>query len=250
MANIIFQPALGAKGTLSDFYDGSSFVPNPFLQTANEFILNDGSGAGIQFNGAGFLYFNHLPFTGVIANLAFFDSASDNLITVDGLAVTVATLASAVAAHSPNGILKLVNSGADVVTGTDLADDLRLAAGAGRDTIHGGGGNDVIVGGGGADRIYGDAGSDKLTGGSGGDAFIFAVGSGHDTITDFHNIGGKGDDKIWITLAKDSAMTVTESTNATTHVTSVLLDFGSGDAITLTNWHLADIGTNDFHIYI
>ena len=250
MANIIFQPALGAKGTLPDFYDGSSFTPNPFIQTTSEFILNDGSGAGILFNGTGFQYFNHIPFTGVIANLAFFDSASDNLITVDGLAVTVASLASAVTAHNPNGILKLVNGGNDLVTGTDLADDLRLAAGAGRDTIHGGGGNDVIVGGAGADRIYGDTGNDKLTGGSGADAFVFAVGTGHDTITDFHNIAATGDDMIWITHAMKIAMQTSESTDAMTHVTSVLLDFGAGDTVTLTNWHVADIGTSDFHIYV
>ena len=66
------------------------------------------------------------------------------------------------------------SSGDDRLTGDSDAN--RLAGGPGNDKIDGAGGHDVIVGG---------LGNDLLTGGSGNDTFIFEMGSGADTITDF-----------------------------------------------------------------
>ena len=159
MANIIFSETLGPLGKLGSFYNGSSFVPNPFLEQPNEFVLNDGSGAGILFNGTGFGYLNHIPFTGSIANLSFFDSALATLISVDGLTLAVSDLVSAVSAHGVTQILDLVNGGNDVVTGSSIADDLTIAPGAGDDVINGGDGNDLIAGGAGADTINGGDGA-------------------------------------------------------------------------------------------
>ncbi|MHA6299952.1 hypothetical protein [Devosia sp. CAU 1758] len=63
------------------------------------------------------------------------------------------------------------------------------------DLIEGYGGNDTLVGGHGADELYGGDGDDRLiggegfdwlVGGAGKDTFVFAPGSGEDTIHDFH----------------------------------------------------------------
>jgi len=63
------------------------------------------------------------------------------------------------------GVSGTGNGLANVITGTE-----------GANTLRGGGGNDRLIGGGG---------SDMLTGGSGGDVFVFALGFGNDTVTDF-----------------------------------------------------------------
>lgn len=51
--------------------------------------------------------------------------------------------------------------------------------------LEGGTGADTLVGGDGNDILRGGRGDDVLTGGGGADTFIFAVGDGHDRITDF-----------------------------------------------------------------
>ena len=58
------------------------------------------------------------------------------------------------------------------------------------DTILGTGGNNVLNGGAGSDTLIGRGGNDTLTGGPGADSFLFAVGGGHDTITDFSPADG------------------------------------------------------------
>ncbi len=107
--------------------------------------------------------------------------------------------------------------GADIIRGTSGDDVLRgdgndrsssaggvggsdiIYGGAGNDRIGGKGGNDILFGEEGDDRLWGDAGDDILfggagndvltgddnSGGKGSDTFVFAVGEGTDTITDF-----------------------------------------------------------------
>lgn len=109
--------------------------------------------------------------------------------------------------------------GNDIVSGQDGDDRLRggrdsdtLIAGDGKDRLQGGSGNDILFGqagndnltgaggadtlsgGNGIDRLFGRRGSDELTGGQGGDRFIFNLGDGSDTITDFE----QGADRIRI----------------------------------------------------
>jgi hypothetical protein len=55
----------------------------------------------------------------------------------------------------------------------------------GNDSLYGGSGNDQIWGGAGDDLISGGRGNDILMGGAGSDTFVFARGSGTDTIRDF-----------------------------------------------------------------
>lgn len=91
--------------------------------------------------------------------------------------------------------------GADVVSGGLGADNLFGGAGDdflsgddGNDKVYGGTGSDTLVGGLGSDsltagsdgsKLEGGAGRDLLVGGAGQDVFIFATGSGRDTVIDF-----------------------------------------------------------------
>jgi Ca2+-binding RTX toxin-like protein len=74
-------------------------------------------------------------------------------------------------------------AGRDTLTGGDGND--RLAGGAGDDDLFGEGGRDRLAGGGGDDILDGGAGPDRIAGGGGADAFVMALGTGSDRITDF-----------------------------------------------------------------
>ena len=103
--------------------------------------------------------------------------------------------------HGGNGNDTLTGgSGADLIYGQAGNDTLaggggddRLDGGLGKDHLYGGDGNDVLTGGADSDTLAGDAGddtldggtgSDTLTGGAGDDTYVFANGSGADTVRD------------------------------------------------------------------
>ncbi len=73
--------------------------------------------------------------------------------------------------------------GNDRLEGGDMGDVLRGEAG--EDHLLGGDGLDLLFGDAGDDRLDGGLAPDSLTGGDGADTFVFAVGYGTDTITDF-----------------------------------------------------------------
>lgn len=69
------------------------------------------------------------------------------------------------------------------ITGTNGRDD--LYSGGNADYIDGGAGDDTLVGNGGDDTLEGGKGADSLEGGSGADTFVYSLGDGNDTITDY-----------------------------------------------------------------
>ncbi len=78
----------------------------------------------------------------------------------------------------------------------------------GMDILLGGAAGDWLDGGGGDDLLHGGGGVDQMTGGTGADIFGFAVGNGHDVITDFV----AGEDMIhlfgygsWLSITQDGA---------------------------------------------
>ena len=71
------------------------------------------------------------------------------------------------------------------LTGTTGNDSLN--GGEGDDSLNGGAGNDKLDCGAANDILIGGSGKDTITGGSGSDVFVFELGSGRDTITDFQN---------------------------------------------------------------
>ncbi|MBC6981701.1 calcium-binding protein [Caulobacter sp. 17J80-11] len=72
--------------------------------------------------------------------------------------------------------------------------DDRLTGSAKADVLEGGYGDDVISGGGGGDTLLGDVGNDVITGGAGDDRFVFSLGDGQDTVTDFQ--AGGAEDRL------------------------------------------------------
>lgn len=87
-----------------------------------------------------------------------------------------------------------------------------------------------IVGNSAANVITGMGGNDTLTGGGGNDTFAFSVGFGKDVITDFNS----AIDTLQFTGMNKAAMKVAQSGS------SVVIDFGGGDSVTLLNTKVTD----------
>ena len=81
-------------------------------------------------------------------------------------------------------------------------------------------------------RLVSNAGNNSLTGGTGADTFAFLLGSHADTITDFTVADN---DTIDATPYHAVAHTVTQSG------TSVIIDFGSGNTVTVLKTNVADV---------
>lgn len=122
----------------------------------------------------------------------------------------------------------------------------RLQGGTGRDSLFGQAGNDNLTGAGGADtlsggdgidRLFGRRGNDELTGGDGGDRFIFNLGDGFDTITDFD----QGADRIRIGTGADvfADLTITQVGD------DALIAFGNVRILALDE-NADDFTTSDF----
>ena len=75
--------------------------------------------------------------------------------------------------------------GNDDVTIDLLGGNDTIKTGSGDDTLKGGAGNDTITGNGGDDTLIGGLDDDRLEGGEGNDTYIFNLGDGHDTISDY-----------------------------------------------------------------
>lgn len=119
-------------------------------------------------------------------------------------------------------------------------DDL-LEGGDGADDLDGDAGNDSLFGGTGNDLLNGGAGNDILTGGAGADVFEFYRGSGRDVITDFTN----GVDRIEIDgLGRAGIEALIGAARQVGR--DVVLDLGSGNAVTLQNFLLSDLDLSDF----
>ncbi len=119
-----------------------------------------------------------------------------------------------------NGIANVITGGA----GNDT-----LNGGNQNDTLNGGAGNDTLNGGNQNDRLIGGTGDDTMNGGNGLDIFMFAAGSGADTINGFDANAANGQDlldltALGITAANFAARVLIEDLGANTRVTIDGLD--------------------------
>jgi Ca2+-binding RTX toxin-like protein len=108
-------------------------------------------------------------------------------------------------------------AGDDVLVGTNVVD--RINGLAGNDTLSSGAGDDTIRGG---------LGNDTLNGGTGNDTYVYALGDGHDTITDVQGI-----DRVVFTAGLSSADAV-----ATQNGDDLVLTLSATDSITVSNWYV------------
>jgi len=142
-------------------------------------------------------------------------------------------------------------AGDDVVLGEAWND--RLTGGHGRDTVASGQGDDTASGGEDADLLSGQAGDDFLGGDAGGDrlfgeeeddVFVFAPGSGRDTISGFGQ--SSADDDV-IRFAPDSFTSFEQVMGNTRQDGSgVVITGGTGDAVTLVNVSLLPLTPMNF----
>ena len=132
------------------------------------------------------------------------------------------------------------DSNYDILFGGDGDDN--LSGGSGNDTLSGGLGADIISGGSGTDILSGEAGDDTLTGNRGYDDFVFAPGSGRDTVTDF--TAGQDDiDLVAFAFAEFADVVARMSATAEGHTK---IDLGSGDEILLADVRADELTSSDF----
>jgi Ca2+-binding RTX toxin-like protein len=149
-------------------------------------------------------------------------------------------------------------SGNDTIIGGPGNDTIFGGAVSGNDLIDGGGGNDVIYGGPdddiiqggagddflgggpGADRLRGGPGSDTLRGGADADTFVFLDADDSMLIEDFSF--AEGDRLELDSLLWGGGLTASQVLGAYGRATaeSIILDFGSGDMVTLAG--ITDLG--------
>lgn len=131
--------------------------------------------------------------------------------------------------------IELINAGdgndiVDLSSARYTSSGIKVDGGAGNDVLWGGAGADQLLGGAGNDTLLGAAGNDTLSGGAGADSFLFAAGSGQDTITDFSVADG---DKVRLLAGTASGAVVTYSNNNA----DTLLSW-NGQQVTLTGVNL------------
>jgi Ca2+-binding RTX toxin-like protein len=127
-------------------------------------------------------------------------TGADRLVGSTGNDVYIVDSASDVVVESAGeGIDEVRTSLTSFTLGTEL-ENLTFTGTASTGTgntldnfMTGGSGNDTLSGGGGNDFLRGLAGNDSLSGGAGNDSFVFNLGFGKDTITDFTAGAGVAD---------------------------------------------------------
>lgn len=134
-------------------------------------------------------------------------------------------------------------NGSDVLNGAD-GDDF-LTGGNGNDVLHGGAGDDQLFGGNGKDRLVGGVGNDLLVGGKGPDVFVFEIGEGEDTISDFQ----VGLDVIELSGLKSGTFAALQQQMVDTDA-GVLLDLGDADesSILLAGVARDRLGSDNFFL--
>ena len=131
--------------------------------------------------------------------------------------------------------------GDDLVIGNESGNV--LSGLGGDDTLLGGDGVDTLDGGDGKDRLDGGRGNDTLTGGNNEDRFVFARGSGADTIADF----GDGDMIDLTRLKGVDSFKDLKSNHAEQDGDDVVITVG-GDVLTIAGVDLANLVKGDFLI--
>ncbi|MEL7097915.1 MAG: calcium-binding protein [Pseudomonadota bacterium] len=134
-------------------------------------------------------------------------------------------------------------SGNDTLLGG--RDNDMLIGNGGNDLMLGHAGNDTLDGGAGRDTIEGGVGTDVITGGTAADIFVFKGNFGNDTITDFNSISaGEKIDLSGVGAIADFADLA--ANHMTQSGTSVIIDAGRGNTITVERTDISNMDAGDF----
>lgn len=124
-----------------------------------------------------------------------------------------------------------------------LGDD-ELQGGGGDDALRGDAGDDRLIGGDGADTLTGGAGDDVLTGDAGSDTFVFATGSGADTVQDF--VAGMATDDVLDVGGLGYATAAEILADAVQSGVDTVITTAGGDSITLVGVNVGSLHEDDF----
>jgi len=155
------------------------------------------------------LFFSPLTSDYELASIAFFDGTVWDVDTLKALVMVptdgddnITGYATDETIHGLGGNDTLIGGGGDdsvfgdtgndVVHGLDGNDSLEggigddyLSGGVGDDTVHGGEGDDSLSGNNGDDILTGGTGNDRFSGDKGNDTYVFNLGDGQDTISNY-----------------------------------------------------------------
>lgn len=188
------------------------------------------SGNRIVFEGSHFSYDGDVLVGGTITDVQFKSSDGGNYATITDADYDAEKLAGVLMDRGTRPMLRTAFNGDDLLVGSFA-----------RDVFWGASGDDTLRGRAGSDTLEGGKGDDKLIGGRGSDLFIFDHGDGKDTIKDFDATGGgKHQDYIGVQSMDDFSIHRSGS--------DTVVDFGSGDTITLQDVARHDVSHNDFHV--
>lgn len=146
----------------------------------------------------------------------------------------------------PGITVDLINGGSGAEVEGDVYVSIENVTGSAyNDVILGSENANELLGGGGADVLQGRGGEDILSGGAGDDLFVFANGDGADRIEDFAS-GAATEDRIDLR----GVGTVSDMDDllgaATQQAADTVIDFGSGDTVTLIGVDRSSLHSDDF----
>ena len=129
--------------------------------------------------------------SGTINEIEQVDNNSQSSLLA-GLSMSVAQFETFLNAKNSQGFLAAAFAGADIITGSDKADNMHGFAG--NDTIDGGAGNDTLGGDAGNDSLIGGLGDDSMDGGAGNDTY--SVDSAADAVNEVVAGAAGGNDSV------------------------------------------------------
>lgn len=200
-------------------------------QSNNRIIFTDFLyGGSFMLEGHGFDVKSGKIKAGVIEDLTIFDPQGKQALEFRGIDLSIKPVPQNTPLTLVSALLELGLLQSNVMTGSKRDDDM-----------NGQNGSDVMKGAGGADELDGGLGKDVLWGNGGFDIFDFGTGYGKDKIMDFDADPGDGGQDL---ISAEFLNIVSKSKD---HGNTVL-DFGSGDVLTLVGVKAQDIDATDFAI--
>ncbi len=106
--------------------------------------------------------------------------------------------------------------------------------------------NDALFGGAGNDTLDGGFDNDTVTGGAGDDVFIMKAGMDQDVITDFSALSAGGADADKIDVSALGIVDFASLSIADNGLGEAVIDFGSGDGVTLAGVSTSSLAAGDF----
>ena len=195
----------GTGNTLDNYLTGNT-AANTLTGGAGNDTLNGGTGADTMIGGAG-------------NNTYIVDNAAD-VITENASEGTDTVLSSVTYTLGAN-VENLTLTGSNAISGTGNTLANVLTGNSAVNTLTGNDGNDTLDGG---------LGNDTLNGGIGNDMYIFRVGSGQDVVNNSDSTAGRIDTIRFEDVPSTGLTGLRQSGN------DLILEYGSSDSITITNY--------------